>query len=599
MKSVEQSMLKLISRNNMIENSLKNRLVGIIIFAATYLLSFTVMFLCNTYFDMHSISGTTGQMLVVMFVIVLVISIATGVSIRSIVYISAVQKINDYARLKMIGATKKQLKDIISDEKRTLLKRCLPPAVILSIVTGIVLPGKFYEISCITIFVSVGFIIVLVTGAYQKPVRILSVVSPIEAVRCTENLKMLRRDKKIGFLSPFKLAVKYATSVPKQFIRSILSLALSGVLMFSIFSVMQSLDVEELASYTFHENSDYILSLNSDLLSEEDNYSYNKLMKNNPLTNELFQRIQDMSDVKAIYRMKILDCEIVNENAEEVTDIEGIESIINENEFADHLIAGTMPYEIAEANAMPIVINLASEAYINSQLSLQVGDSILAKIDTGNGIKESRLEVTGMINDPNLINVIYTNEKYLEQITDMNPDINWYICTGGSDIEQKLFDIVASDNRISLSSKKDMIQQYSDYFYNFTMAIIAFAFIISIFSFLNTFNLCVSNIIERKKEYAVLEAIGMTPKQLKKMQSIECSLYLFSGFIGSCILGIPLGIILCNKIAEFSGIFYIHYEFPAYFLLFYMGFILIVRLAMIKYQNTIIFKDSIINRIHE
>ncbi len=599
MKSVEQSMLKLISRNNMIENSLKNRLVGIIIFAATYLLSFTVMFLCNTYFDMHSISGTTGQMLVVMFVIVLVISIATGVSIRSIVYISAVQKINDYARLKMIGATKKQLKDIISDEKRTLLKRCLPPAVILSIVTGIVLPGKFYGISCITIFVSVGFIIVLVTGAYQKPVRILSVVSPIEAVRCTENLKMLRRDKKIGFLSPFKLAVKYATSVPKQFIRSILSLALSGVLMFSIFSVMQSLDVEELASYTFHENSDYILSLNSDLLSEEDNYSYNKLMKNNPLTNELFQRIQDMSDVKAIYRMKILDCEIVNENAEEVTDIEGIESIINENEFADHLIAGTMPYEIAEANAMPIVINLASEAYINSQLSLQVGDSILAKIDTGNGIKETRLEVTGMINDPNLINVIYTNEKYLEQITDMNPDINWYICTGGSDIEQKLFDIVASDNRISLSSKKDMIQQYSDYFYNFTMAIIAFAFIISIFSFLNTFNLCVSNIIERKKEYAVLEAIGMTPKQLKKMQSIECSLYLFSGFIGSCILGIPLGIILCNKIAEFSGIFYIHYEFPAYFLLFYMGFILIVRLAMIKYQNTIIFKDSIINRIHE
>ena len=242
-----------------------------------------------------------------------------------------------------------------------------------------------------------------------------------------------------------------------------------------------------------------------------------------------------MSDVKAIYRMKILDCEIVNENAEEVTDIEGIESIINENEFADHLIAGTMPYEIAEANAMPIVINLASEAYINSQLSLQVGDSILAKIDTGNGIKETRLEVTGMINDPNLINVIYTNEKYLEQITDMNPDINWYICTGGSDIEQKLFDIVASDNRISLSSKKDMIQQYSDYFYNFTMAIIAFAFIISIFSFLNTFNLCVSNIIERKKEYAVLEAIGMTPKQLKKMQSIECSLYLFSGFIGSCI----------------------------------------------------------------
>lgn len=274
-KSVEKSTIKLISKNNMVENSLKNRLVSIIIFAATCLLSFTMIFLCNTYFDMHSISGTTSQVLVVMLAIVLVISIATGVSIRSIVYISAVQKINDYARLKMIGATKEQLKDIISYEKHTLLKRCLPPAVILSIVIGIILPGKFYGISCITIFISVGFIIVLVTGAYQKPVRVLSVVSPIEAVRCTENLRMLRKDKKSEFLSPLKLAIKYATSVPKQFIRSILSLTLSGVLMFSIFSVMQSIDVEKLASYTFHENSDYILSLNSDLLSEEDNYSYN------------------------------------------------------------------------------------------------------------------------------------------------------------------------------------------------------------------------------------------------------------------------------------------------------------------------------------
>lgn len=154
-------------------------------------------------------------------------------------------------------------------------------------------------------------------------------------------------------------------------------------------------------------------------------------------------------------------------------------------------------------------------------------------------------------------------------------------------------------HRISLSSKKDTIQQYSDYFYNFTMAIMAFVFIISIFSFLNTFNLCVSNIVERKKEYAMLEAIGMTPKQLKKMQSVECSLYLFSGFIGSCILGIPVGIILCNKIAELSGIFYIHYKFPVYFLIFYLGFLLIIRLAMTKYQNSIIFKNSIINRIRE
>lgn len=43
--------------------------------------------------------------------------------------------------------------------------------------------------------------------------------------------------------------------------------------------------------------------------------------------------------------------------------------------------------------------------------------------------------------------------------------------------------------------------------------------------------------------------------------------------IGSCVVGIPLGFLICNKIAEIPGLSYISYQFPWLFLLLYFVFI--------------------------
>ncbi|MDE6964402.1 MAG: mechanosensitive ion channel [Lachnospiraceae bacterium] len=69
----------------------------------------------------------------------------------------------------------------------------------------------------------------------------------------------------------------------------------------------------------------------------------------------------------------------------------------------------------------------------------------------------------------------------------------------------------------------------------------------------------------------------MTKVQIYQTQSAENRIYFFGSLIGSCVVGIPLGFLLCNKIAEIPGLSYISYRFPWPFLLLY--FVLVLMIA--------------------
>ena len=61
----------------------------------------------------------------------------------------------------------------------------------------------------------------------------------------------------------------------------------------------------------------------------------------------------------------------------------------------------------------------------------------------------------------------------------------------------------------------------------------------------------------------------MTKVQIYQTQNAENRIYFLGSLIGSCVVGIPLGFLICNKIAEIPGLSYISYQFPWLFLLLY------------------------------
>ena len=114
----------------------------------------------------------------------------------------------------------------------------------------------------------------------------------------------------------------------------------------------------------------------------------------------------------------------------------------------------------------------------------------------------------------------------------------------------------------------ESLSEYQAYFYNAQIIVTAVMVLICLFAFVNLLNTCITNTVIRRHDYALLEAAGMKSANLSNTERRN-RIYFLGSLIGSCVVGIPLGFLICNKIAEIHGLSYISYQFPWLFLLLY------------------------------
>jgi putative ABC transport system permease protein len=82
-----------------------------------------------------------------------------------------------------------------------------------------------------------------------------------------------------------------------------------------------------------------------------------------------------------------------------------------------------------------------------------------------------------------------------------------------------------------------------------------------LFSIITFASTIITNIATKKREYAMLQSIGMTWKQTGKMALCESCVLAVGSLILTLILGIILGQILIKGLIS-AGIFYLSYTFP-------------------------------------
>ena len=102
-----------------------------------------------------------------------------------------------------------------------------------------------------------------------------------------------------------------------------------------------------------------------------------------------------------------------------------------------------------------------------------------------------------------------------------------------------------------------------------------------------------------KKDSSLFHTLAqaMTKLQLRKVQQSESFIYLVGSFIGSCILGIPIGLLLCTQISKIPGLSYFEYHFPVLFVLLYFAAVVMVYHVVSVYQKKSLQQHSIIERI--
>lgn len=576
-------------------NKRRNLLTGIIILAASFLLSFAVILLCNATIDTQILSrvDNTRETVGAIFGIAVVLLFTAGIAIKNIMYISVLQRTREFARLRTIGATCRQIRAVLHKERKMLCRKYILGGLALGFFCNGMLPLRFYWMpSLACTLLSGSFVWFIIFLSFHTPVRLAASLSPMEMMRAEGTGRSAGSAKNVP-ITPNSLAKKYFLSSRKKAVYTLASFILSGTLMFVGFSVVSAVRIKEIVRQSYQADSSIYLILNS----TADEHSTYELMKNSPFTEELKTQIERIPGVTDIHPAKMLDCERMVPGQPEHKYEGSINSIVDASGFEKQLVEGEMPHFQASGGAAPVVINRASPYYEKTGLDLKMGDHFSMEVNTGRSVKEVTFSLCGFIENKDTGGVFYMLPESLDRLAEINCDVVWYICTEGDQGAEKIKELAASDDRLVISVFSEDLAEYQAYFRNAKVIVMVCMTLIGLFAFINLLNTCITNTILRLHDYALLEAAGMTKKQIRQTQTAENRIYFFGGLTGSCVLGIGSGIFLCNKIAGIPGLSYISYKFPWSFLILYIMFVLAAHVIVTAYQKRILMKQSVTERM--
>lgn len=191
---------------------------------------------------------------------------------------------------------------------------------------------------------------------------------------------------------------------------------------------------------------------------------------------------------------------------------------------------------------------------------------------------------------------LIVSEKYAKKLMDelFTELINVeYEDAFSKETEQEVKAVFEDDKQISYESKLEQYSEMKKIEIQVKVLGNSIGFIIAMLAVLNYLNMMAASIQNRLKEFAVLESIGMTTKQIKKMLQMEGIGYAVISIIFSLIVGLPISYAVFNA----SKLYRISFSIPWISNLILFGTVLALCMAapVFIYQKTQNF--SIIERL--
>lgn len=584
----------------------RNLLAGLIVFGAAFLLSFAAILAVNAALALEVSEGVTSdrELVTVLFGVALVVLLAAGLAIRNIMYLSVLGRTREFAQLRTLGATNRQIRCIVSAERRRMTRSWLATGVLAGFFGNVLLPLEFFWVQSASMAVAAAaFTWFVVYLSFRAPAQQAARVSPMDGLRQTETFGSgkIRRNGRLAsrsiahhsaHLSPGAIGRRWLSSDKKKTALTLASLIFSGALLFVLFTVIAAIDIDTLARQPYYEDSSLYIKINS--TADED--STYRIMRTAPFSDALREEILAIPGVERIVPLAMLDVTLPD------VGFEGAIQSVMPRTLAPRLVEGVLAGKATEEDILPVTINRASPYYQETGLDLSVGDQITASVDTGAGEKTLQLEAIGILENKDDGVVFYTDTENLQALAAMDCTLAWYIVAtpeSVEDVTQAVQRLVTADERVYVGNLADDIASYEAYFANARLAVSVLAVLILVFAFLNLLNTCIVNSVIRQREFALLAAVGMTRQQLVQAQRVENAVYFGASFFGSWLIGGALGWAICHWLSDIPGLGYIHYQFPIAFLLCYALFVAVSAFAVQRWQTHRLAEKSIVEQLRE
>ncbi|MGG6312612.1 ABC transporter permease [Paenibacillus macerans] len=511
-------------------------------------------------------------------VLILIIMLSGYLLIYNIFHISVVRDIKFYGLLKTIGTTPRQLRRIISIQANRLYLAGLPVGLALGYGVGRwLMPlmtrfsgGEMEAVGSVNPLIFVGaavFTYLTVRIAASKPGRTAARISPVEAVKFSGISggvrRKIKRSEQGAKLSRMSLGNLFRQK--KKLLLMLASLSLSIILFSVIYTVISSFSVNKyLNSYI---SGDFAVKEDVDsrgdvpepeaaALTEEvcdslgqiDGVTSLDKVYYSPYSLKVDDTIrQVLEPLAATEDPRMPDFTTLLDNGAVSLQFHGIDrgwyDVIDKKD----IVAGTFDRDKFDSGNYVLITEalLGSDRYTSYY---QPGDMI--KLD---GMKES-YEVMAVLESDALyaagtqfynmggFKVFWPADEFVKAVKDpviLSATLHADPAKLG-DVETAVKSVTASSPSLVVKSREDYKREMQGFIRIFQTIGYSLSFIIALIGILNYINTVVTGMISRRNEFAVLESVGMTRKQLKKMLVLEglYSVLLTSLIVGTAGMGI-------------------------------------------------------------
>uniref|UniRef100_UPI004055BEB8 ABC transporter permease n=1 Tax=Acetatifactor sp. TaxID=1872090 RepID=UPI004055BEB8 len=499
-------------------------------------------------------------------IIIMLIIVAAGViTIYSIYYVSMGERIQEFGKIKAIGATQKQLRRIVLLEGLVVAGIAIPLGLLagtvltqyvflgmfelyqnemIVVLKDLVLNGEiqFYHLWIYLLASSVA--VVTVYLSLLRPMKVVSKVSEIEAIRFQE-AQSFRKRKRKGYqdVTVGKLTKIYLAGNKKKSAITIFSMAITGLFFMIVATILACATPTEGADNSIlgeYEISP-IIEFNN---KEHPELEWSEVQMDNPLTEELKEQILQIEGITAVecYKGTYVSSDSFDGYWEGVAGIP--ES--GKDQLEKGIIKGNITYE--ELTSGDKVIMDHNMLYWYPDLS--IGDIINVIVEDGDGTHERQLEIVAIGDYP----LSFTNYSYfimaeegLEGFSEHNLNMFYHIFADekyNAEVEAELNIIVEESGRMELRVWQDEYEEYQSIMAMASGTCYAFLGILGAICITNMINTMIHSVHIRKKELGMLQAVGMSDAQLQKMLQLESLFYTAGTLIiavgGGSLAGYPI-----------------------------------------------------------
>ena len=544
--------------------------------------------------------GFNDARLGILAIIIGLVVISTIATIYNAFNISVMERKKEFGILRSIGTTPSQIRSMVLREGTIMTAIAMPIGIFLGIfglklvmwLIGLIVTSEasssIFSLKIIVtprlIIITVILSIITIILSTYLPAKGASKVSPMEAIRSSKDIKVGKIKKSSLSAKLFKaegmLASKNIRRNKKKFRVTVFSITISVVL-FIVFNGFISLNQVTSEFYTEYKPDYALSSSTSKVLS----YSHNEV---NAIKS--FKGVKKVIYRKGQYSLLIPEESKLNKDVDYrgVTH-EGKVKLTNSGIFSpgedglkeikENLAKGKLDKEEMDRVNGVIILqtNLESDnsgkrKYID-YTKYEVGDYItfsdISHKEANNSkekMPEHKVKVVGILNKPisgyeyprNGV-LMLTTDQVIDKLQLEDGKNITSICIEASDEEDPalkayLKDLAGSKNGYLMDAKEDA---KSDREFTLVMKIFLYGFVvvISLISAINIINTITTNVLLRKRELSMLQAVGMTTKSMHKSIYLEAIFSSFIAWIYGSVIGTVISYALygrARQAVEFS-----------------------------------------------